>query len=199
MLVAYLEQVMHSKKVQYKVCHVCIRSFIGLFGFPPLCSAGRECGEQPEVAGAVPVRAEAGAVQPPGAALVLPARHLRLAGLLLHPVRGLSRLGSGLPDHGGRRLVVGLVYGNHGGQRRRLQTLSVLHFRPVASLYIHDIHSHSALTFVVLLFALVRNTTGLFEVITVLLLIIVPFLCKSHRALGQYTADRITRRLILID
>lgn len=62
-----------------------------------------------------------------------------------------------------------------------------------------DVHSHSASTFVVLLFALVRNTTGLFEVIAALLLVIVPFLCKSYRALHQYTADRITRRLILID
>lgn len=80
------------------------------------CPAGRECGEQPKVGGAVPVGTEAGAVQPPGAALLLPARHLRLAGLLLHPVRGLRRLGPGLPDHGGHRLIGSLVNGNHRGQ-----------------------------------------------------------------------------------
>lgn len=48
-------------------------------------------------------------------------------------------------------------------------------------------------------FASIQNTTGFFEVITVLLLIIAPFLCKAYRPLHQYTADHITCRLILID
>lgn len=48
-------------------------------------------------------------------------------------------------------------------------------------------------------FSVIHNRTGLFEVITALLLIKVPFLCKSYRPLRQYTADRITRRLIPID
>lgn len=119
-----------------------------------LCPAGRECGEQPEVAGAVQVRAEAGALQPPGAAGVLPARHLRLARLLLHPVRGLLRLGAGLPDHGGHRLIVSLVYGNHRGQQRCLQPFSALHFRLMESVRFHTFTFLSVLKSVVFVFLL---------------------------------------------
>lgn len=93
------------------------------------------------MAAAVPVGTEAGAVQPPRAAVVLPARYLRLAGLLLHPVRGLLRLGPGLPDHGGHRLIVSLVYGNHRGQERYLQPFCELQFRPME---FTDIHFYSA-------------------------------------------------------
>lgn len=81
-----------------------------------LCVVGRECRKQPELAGAVQTRSEAGAHHPPHPVLVSPACRLRVSRFFLYPVRSFLQHGLRLPDHGRYRRHVNHVYCHHQGQ-----------------------------------------------------------------------------------